>query len=78
MTSRTISLQDKKQIVIDFLLKCNVYSDQMLDKYTEQSSQSDSKDQAAIQQKIHDWTSYHDFNAYAIEELTGEELDDWF
>jgi hypothetical protein len=78
MTSGTISLQDKKQIIIDFLLKCNVYSDQMLDKYTEQSAHSESNDRAAIQQKIHDWTSYQEFNTYAIEELTGEQLDDWF
>ena len=78
MTNSTISRQDKKEIIIDFLKQCNSYSGQMLDKYSMQLIQSDLDDTIVVKQKIHDWTTYREFNDYAIEELKGEQLDDWF
>lgn len=78
MTNNTISRQQKKEIIIEFLKQCNGYSEQMLDKYSAQLVQADIPTKATAEQKIHDWTTYHAFNAYAIKELKGEELDDWF
>ncbi|MDX2426182.1 MAG: hypothetical protein QNK15_08015 [Cycloclasticus sp.] len=78
MINSTISRQDKKEIIIDFLKQCNSYSGQMLDKYSTQLIQSDLEGAAVAKQKIHDWTTYREFNDYAIEELKGEQLDDWF
>ena len=76
MTESTISVEDKKTIIIDFLRQCNNYSDSMLDKYKAQLL--DEQPSESADQKIHDWTVYKDFNDYAIKELAGEELDDWF
>jgi|TARA_R110002074_G_scaffold402194_1_gene604428 deoxyhypusine synthase len=78
MINSTISLQDKKEIIIDFLKQCNSYSEQMLDKYSSQLVQSDLEGANVVKQKIHDWTTYREFNDYAIGELKGEQLDDWF
>lgn len=76
MTKNTLSLADKKSIIIDFLQQCNNYSDGMLKKYEGQLAEEEMKTSAP--QKIHDWTVYRDFNNYAINELNGTELDDWF
>jgi len=76
MTESTISLEDKKNIIIDFLKQCNDYSELMLKKYQRQLSDGELNDSAS--QKIHDWNTYKDFNDYAINELKGEELDEWF
>ncbi|MEE4290133.1 MAG: hypothetical protein V2J13_00120 [Cycloclasticus sp.] len=76
MTNNTLSLADKKSIIIDFLQQCNNYSDGMLKKYEGQLAEEETKTSAP--QKIHDWTVYRDFNNYAINELNGTELDDWF
>lgn len=76
MTNNTLSLADKKSIIIDFLQQCNNYSDGMLKKYEGQLAEEEPKTSAP--QKIHDWTVYRDFNNYAINELNGTELDDWF
>jgi hypothetical protein len=76
MTQRTISLADKKNIIIDFLHQCNQYSDEMLKKYDQQLTDDEKKESAP--QKIHDWGVYKDFNEFAIKELKSTELDDWF
>ncbi|MBV1875394.1 MAG: hypothetical protein KUG50_02075 [Cycloclasticus sp.] len=76
MTKSTLSLADKKSIIIDFLKQCNEYSDGMLKKYEGQLIEEETKSTAP--QKIHDWNVYRDFNNYAINELKGDELDDWF
>jgi len=72
MTERIISMADKKKIIIEFLRQCNQYSDAMLEKYEQKLTDN------SVPQKIHDWTVYKDFNEYAIKELHGNELDDWF
>ncbi|HIF17868.1 MAG: hypothetical protein ABGX33_01595 [Cycloclasticus sp.] len=76
MIESTISLADKKQIITEFLQQCNDYSDAMLEKYEQQLRDKATKESAP--QKIHDWNVYKDFNEYAIKELNGTELDDWF
>lgn len=76
MTKSTLSLAEKKSIIIDFLQQCNQYSEGMLQKYEGQLMVEEKKPSAS--QKIHDWMVYRDFNNYAINELKGKELDDWF
>ncbi|MBV1898807.1 MAG: hypothetical protein ACJA2Y_001019 [Cycloclasticus pugetii] len=76
MSQKHLPLDIQKKIVIDFLKQCNDYSELMLNKYQQQLSDQDLKDSAS--QKIHDWNTYKDFNEYAINELDGDELDDWF
>jgi len=76
MIESTISLADKKQIITEFLQQCNGYSDAMLEKYEQQLTDEQTKYSAP--QKIHDWTVYKNFNEYAIKELNGTDLDDWF
>ncbi|PCI21520.1 MAG: hypothetical protein COB62_03250 [Piscirickettsiaceae bacterium] len=71
MTERTVSLAEKKSIIIDFLQRCNHYSDKMLEKYQSPLTQE-------APQKVHDWTIYKEFNEYAINELNSDDLDDWF
>jgi hypothetical protein len=48
----------------------------MLNKYQKQLSDEELSRSAA--QKIQDWKTYKDFNEYAIKELKGDELDEWF
>ena len=76
MSERIISVVEKKAIIIDFLRQCNQYSEEMLKKY-QQPSDDEQLQQAALQ-KIHDWNVYKDFNEFAIGELSGDALDDWF
>jgi len=74
---KTIGLEDKKSIIIDFLNKCNLYSDQKLLDYDRRLVKAGDVDCAELRQKKHDWASYRDFNVHAIVELKGDELDDW-
>jgi len=74
---KTIGLEDKKSIIIDFLNKCNLYSDQKLLDYDRRLVKAGDVESTELGQKKHDWASYRDFNAHAIAELKGNELDDW-
>lgn len=76
MSERIISVVEKKAIIIDFLRQCNQYSDAMLEKY--QQPLADEQLQQVAFQKTHDWNVYKEFNEFAIGELSGEGLDDWF
>lgn len=76
MIESTLPLADKKQIIITFLQQCNDYSDTMLKKYKQQLIDEETK--ATASQKLNDWAVYKEFNTYAINELNGTELDDWF
>lgn len=69
---------EKKRIVEDFLKRCIDYSDNKLQKYRASLDGADSEQELAIQDKITHWLAYRFFNEYAIEELNGTELDDWF
>lgn len=78
MSLDTISLKDKKLIIIDFLQRCNTYSEQMLEGYEKLLEESGDIPASEIQQKIQNWATYRKFNEYAIGELELEELDSWF
>lgn len=78
MRNNIISLEDKKKVIADFLIKCNAYSDQMVSKYEARKADCSEAELAALEQKVHDWGSYKAFNAYTIDELAGEVLDEWF
>ena len=73
-----VSISEKKEIISDFLEKCNAYSDSMIKKYHHESGGKLSEDELLIQDKIVHWMAYKAFNDYAIEELKTEQLDDWF
>ena len=65
-------MQRKKQIVINFLEKCNTYSqDQIL--ILERSDKAHESNK-----KIEKWQSYIEFNKHAIHELKSTKLDSWF
>ncbi len=72
------SANEKKRIVEDFLKRCIDYSDNKLRRYRASLDGADSEQELAIQDKINHWVAYRFFNEYAIEELKGAELDDWF
>jgi len=71
-------MQEKKLIIIDFLKKCNAYSEDMLARYERELGEADEDESLKTQQKMHDWSSYRNFNDFAIGELKSEKLDDWF
>ena len=71
-------MNQKKAIIIEYLIKCNAFSDQMLEGYEKQVQTAGETEQAPIQVKIQNWESYREFNDYAINELKGDELDHWF
>ncbi|ORU90426.1 MAG: hypothetical protein A6F71_05520 [Cycloclasticus sp. symbiont of Poecilosclerida sp. M] len=72
-----MDLQQKKEIIIDFLKKCNAYGDGMLDKYQRQLSEVNANT-GALKDKMRDWDTHKTFNQVAIDELKTNELDDWF
>ncbi len=78
MSIDKISMQDKKKIIIDFLQKCNGYTEEMLAGYEEVEAGSDSQEALKARQKINDWSSYRDFNVHTIGELNEGTLDSWF
>lgn len=79
MAESVISMDEKKQVIIDFLEKCNQYSDEMLLKYQQEIAETVEVDEKQlIEKKLGQWTSYREFNIHAIGELNSEKLDDWF
>jgi hypothetical protein len=72
-------LAEQKALVADFLGRCNHYADQKLADYRDRlASATDSRQALELQDKIGHWTAYRAFNEYALEELAGDGLDDWF
>ena len=72
------SIDQKKKIITDFLIKCNEYADGQKKKYRTQKEQAASMDALLIDSKIYQWNVYRTFNEYTIEELKTSELDPWF
>ena len=58
-----------KQNVIEFLERCVVYANESIQRKTERG-----EDESEISR----WEAYRDFTAYASEEVSRGELDDWF
>lgn len=73
-----MSIFEKKQLVTAFLLKCNDYADRQLATYRREAVAATGLDAVSAADQIHNWTVYKAFNEYAIEELGGTGLDDWF
>lgn len=73
-----MDLKKKKELVAQFLRKCNGYADQRLAGYREQAASLAGLDALIIADKIHHWTTYKAFNEFTISELDSGELDDWF
>ena len=58
-----------KQNVIEFLERCVVYANESIHRKTERGED---------EKEISRWEAYRDFTAYASEEVSRGELDDWF
>ncbi len=72
------SALEKKQIVTAFLERSNGYTNGMIANYRKQLDDAAGMDAVALQDKISHWTAYRAFNEYAIEEMKGTQIDDWF
>ena len=59
---------DRKQVVLDYLTRCNAYAMDSIARKTERGE----KEQTAS------WESYIQFNDHAIEEIKNGTLDNWF
>ena len=68
-----VSIQEKKEIIIDFLLKCNSYGEKKLLSY-----RSSGLNASNCSVKIKSWEKYIEFNEHAIRELKDNTLDNWF
>jgi hypothetical protein len=71
-----ITLDQKKALIVDFLQKCNSYSDEVIEKYRKRIC-----DSAEIElncEKIRKWAAYREFNEVAIREIQAADLDHWF
>ena len=71
-----MKLEEKKQIVCNFLVQCNKYATNQIEK--EQKKQDHNNIIAKSEQKIQDWQRYIEFNEYALSELRSNTLDSWF
>ena len=69
---------EKKQIVTAFLEHSNGYANGMLANYRGQLDEATGMDALTLQDKITHWTAHRAFNEYAIEEMKGTRIDDWF
>ena len=58
-----------KQNVIEFLERCVVYANESIQRKTKRGED---------EKEISRWEAYRDFTAYASEEVSRGELDDWF
>ena len=74
----TPSLDQKKQLVADFLGRCNQYADAKLAAYQTQLPALSGADAVAVADKINHWAAYRAFNEHAIRELETNILDSWF
>ena len=74
----TPSLDQKKQLVADFLSRCNKYADEKLAAYQAQLAALSGVDALAVAEKISHWAAYRAFNEHAIRELETNILDSWF
>jgi len=72
------TMDQKKQVITDFLRKCNEYSDGMIAKYQARLDGANGADALALQDQVSHWSAYRAFNEYTIEELKTDEIDDWF
>ena len=72
------SMTEKKQIISEFINRCNDYADGQIRKYQARLEQADAMEALDVEAKIYHWKVYRAFNVYSIEELKTGELDSWF
>lgn len=72
------STPEKKRIVSDFLIRCNAYAEQQLERYRNELTGAAGMERLAVQDKIGHWSAYRAFNEHTLEELAADTLDDWF
>ena len=72
------SMTEKKQIISEFINRCNDYADGQIRKYQARLEQADAMEALDVEAKIYHWKVYRTFNVYSIEELKTGELDPWF
>lgn len=74
-----MTLDDKKALVADFLVRCNAYADTKLADYRRRLAAAPDADAALVlQDKIGHWTAYRTFNIHTLGELERDTLDGWF
>lgn len=66
----------RRNIVVDFLMRCNEYADDKLLDYGARLPAE--RDVGELALKMLQWSSYKSFNAHAIGEIERGELDHWF
>ena len=59
---------NRKEIVLDYLERCNTYANDSIDRKTERGEK----------EQTESWKSYVQFNEHAIEEIKNGTLDKWF
>ena len=72
-----MTLGEKKDLIVRFLLRCNRYADGKLAGYRAELDDASGRRALELQDKIGHWTAYRAFNEHTIEELAGPRLDDW-
>ncbi len=73
-----MTLDQKKAVVARFLRRCNEYAEREIARYRLALDDADAARALELQDKICHWSAYRAFNAYALTELEGTELDAWF
>ena len=72
-----LTLSEKKQVVAQFLRRCNEYADAKLEAYRARGEIGDAVEALALADKISHWTAYKTFNLHALAELETSALDAW-
>lgn len=72
-----MELDEKKQLVVNFLKRCNDYADGELAKYQARLEMAEGQEALELADRISHWAAYRAFNEHAIEELATARLDDW-
>lgn len=73
-----MTLEEKKMLIVDFLTRCNRYSDDRLTEYRAALDGASGSRALELQDKIGHWTAYRAFNEHTIAELRTAALDEWF
>jgi hypothetical protein len=76
--SGSMTLDEKKAVVTTFLSRCTSSAADRIASHQAELASATTWQSLAIQDKIGHWTAYRAFNEYTIEELSTQELDQWF
>ena len=71
-------LDQKKQVIIGFLQRCNSYGRQKIENYENELRTAAPVDHLELNEKILRWKTYCHFNDHTLDELMHtDNLDDW-